>query len=291
VVFENDLVADGYHKIKADCGTGTTEIFFGEKSGSDGIKGCLFKSGGTIKFQFDMSDTDIDKLGVYGCTFHDAGTITFQATAADKEVLNTTVDSSAEIIPSTIKFENFNIISSDGFGIRMIPSHGIKNGKIIAPGSSGIEIVPTADAQSFSFDNIVFSGADGISTYDVYSNTAYDLTINTSNGANPSHKNEAGSGTITIVSPKILTITGLPSNTEVTIVKTSDRSELYHIENSSGNVVYNYGAAEAGLSVDVLIHHIDYDPNIGSLLDYTLPAVNTSVPVALVDDPTYNNPV
>jgi hypothetical protein len=206
VVFENDLVADGYHKIKADCGTGTTEIFFGEKSGSDGIKGCLFKSGGTIKFQFDMSDTDIDKLGVYGCTFQDAGTITFQPTAADKEVLNATVDSSAEIIPNTIKFENFNIISSDGFGIRMIPSHGIKNGKIIAPGSSGIEIVPTAADQDFAFDNIVFSGTDGVSTYDVYSNTSYDLDVNATNGANPGFKNEAGSGTITINNPNSLTI-------------------------------------------------------------------------------------
>jgi len=207
VVFENDLVADGYHKLQGVGGTGTTELYFGELSGSDGIKGCVFKSGGIVKFLFDMSDTGIDKLGIFGCTFQVAGTITFQPSATDKDVLNAIVDGSDEIIPDTIKFENFSIISSTGFSIRMIPGHGIKNGKIIAPGSSAIEIVPTAADQEFALDNIVFSGTDGISTYDVYSNTIYDLIANASNGSNPNYKNEAGTGTITIVAAVVLLMT------------------------------------------------------------------------------------
>jgi len=92
------------------------------------------------------------------------------------------------------------------------------------------------------------------------------------------------------VATRTFVLTGLPSNTEVTIVKTSDRSELFHVENSSGSVEYGFDAALSGTEVDVLIHHIDYDPNIGSLYDYDLPSENTSVPITLITDYTYNNP-
>jgi len=251
IEFENDLVADGYHKIQGVGGTGTTEIYFGEKSGLDGIKGCAFKSGGIVKVQFDMSNTNIDKFGIYGCIFQDCGVVIFQPAATDKEVLNPTFDSCAEVIPDTIKFENFNIISSDGFGIRMIPGHGIKNGKIIAPGTSGVEIVPTVADQTFIFDNIKFSGADGISTYDLYSNTSYDLIASMVNGSDAGHKNEAGAGIITIsndVSIDFLildAVTDLPIQySHIMLLKKSDHSTQIVNDETDANgelsVAYNF---------------------------------------------------
>ena len=116
-----------------------------------------------------------------------------------------------------------------------------------------------------------------------------EIDINNNDGSNANSYNSGGD-IVNFISPTVFTLTGLPANTEVTIVKTSDRSELYHVENSSGDVVYNYGATEQGLDVDVLIHHINYDPNIGSLYDYVLPSIDTSLPITLVNDETYYNP-
>jgi len=151
------------------------------------------------------------------------------------------------------------------------------------------------DSVSWSNYLVDYASSDGSTgneaiTVDV--GTGVTLTINVSAGYDvPSVRNTNGSpGTVTKVSSVSLTISGLPANTEVTIVKTSDRSELHHTENSSGNVVYAYGAAEVGLEVDILIHHIDYDPNIGNYFDYILPSADTPILVNLISDETYYNP-
>ena len=98
----------------------------------------------------------------------------------------------------------------------------------------------------------------------------------------------AGIAVTLSIDPIVFTLTGLPSNTEVTIVNASTRAELHHTENSSGDEVYEYSAG--GTVVDVLMHHVDYDPHIGQLLNYTLPSVSTTLPISLVLDSTYNNP-
>lgn len=88
-----------------------------------------------------------------------------------------------------------------------------------------------------------------------------------------------------------LTITGLPAGIQVTIAKVSDRSELYELENTTGaDVVYSYGNSEAGTIVDILFVGLTYDPNVGNILDYTLPSADATIPVTLVEDRVYNNP-
>jgi len=168
----------------------------------------------------------------------------------------------------------------------------------ISDGSNhAVDLGTISSTQSVTWENYLIDyastdGSTGNEAITVNVGTGITLTINISAGYDvPSVRNTNGSpGTITKVSSVSLTISGLPSNTEVTIVKTSDRSELFHVENSSGDVVYSYGSAEVGLEVDILIHHIDYDPHIGNYFDYTLPSADTPILVNLISDETYNNP-
>ena len=97
--------------------------------------------------------------------------------------------------------------------------------------------------------------------------------------------------TVNIVSSVSLGLTGIPDGTEVTVAKVSDRSVLYHVESTSGGTAqYDYGTGEIGLVVDILFMHINRDPFIGDITDYTLGSDSVALPITLVDDPTYSNP-
>jgi len=96
---------------------------------------------------------------------------------------------------------------------------------------------------------------------------------------------------VSIVSSVTLTLTDIPSGAEVSIIKVADRSELFHVETSDGNDIdYNYGTGEIGLTVDILVVHLNYDPHLGQVLNYTLPGSSTELPIALVNDAVYYNP-
>jgi len=123
-----------------------------------------------------------------------------------------------------------------------------------------------------------------------------DVTLSISSGATPTIMEAAGyTGTFTLVlSTYDFTITGLELNTEVTIVTAGTETVLHHTENASVSdgsgkykVVYTHSG---GGSVDVLIHHIDYQPDISNSYGLTLPSANSSTKVAMFPDLNYDNP-
>jgi hypothetical protein len=89
-------------------------------------------------------------------------------------------------------------------------------------------------------------------------------------------------------------ITGLELNTEVTIVTAGTSTELFHAENattSDGEGKYQVTYSHSGgASVDILIHHVDYQPDVNNTYGLTLPSSNSSIKVSMFEDLNYENP-
>ena len=133
-------------------------------------------------------------------------------------IRNTNFIATADVVAALLWNENINIQDSSF---------------IANANGAGIEH-PSAVGSPYSHNNLKFAGND----YDVNNTSGSAITINCINGANPS---TFEGSSVTFSNPVTLTLTGLPANTEVSIVKVSDRSVLHHVENTSGDVVYNYG--------------------------------------------------
>jgi hypothetical protein len=122
------------------------------------------------------------------------------------------------------------------------------------------------------------------------------LTINVGTGAStPTYYNEAGSpGTVTVVSSFDHVLTGLELGTEVTYVTADTNTELFHVESASVSdgdgkykTTYQHGG---GASVDILIMHNSYKPEISNIYGITLPSSDTSVKVQMFLDENYIAP-
>lgn len=253
---------------------------------------CLDPSGTASKGRWITTDNAVVKLD--SCTFSDMHTFVF---ASNTDVLtcafkrcNQVTQGGADMDFCT--FDNCTAVVS----LLVSALGGVEDCSFFSDGSNHainlgtISSNTSVDCNNFFIDYAASDGSTGNEVILVNVDSGITLTININSGYDIPTVYNTGTGTVTKVSAVTLTISGLPSNTEVTIVKVSDRSELYHIENSSGDVAYAYGAAEVGLSVDILIHHLDYDPHIGNYYDYTLPSSNTPILVNLITDETYNNP-
>lgn len=173
------------------------------------------------------------------------------------------------------------------FSMGAADHHAITFGTTIGDGDDitlrGINFIDFGSTDDSNDSTVEFLATSGALTL-----TLIDCTVGGAAATSGNFSIDDGAGiTVTLSIPEIvLTLTGLPSNTEVTIVNASTRAELHHTENSSGDETYEYSSG--GTVVDVLMHHVNYDPHIGQLLDYTLPSVSTSLPVSLVLDNTYD---
>jgi hypothetical protein len=139
------------------------------------------------------------------------------------------------------------------------------------------------------------NGSTGNETILVSVDSGQTLTINVAaTGSTPTYKND-GSGTVSVVAgQKTFTVEGLELNTEVTIVTANTTTVLHHTENAStsdGNGKYKITYAHSGgASVDVLVHHVDYVPDVNNSYNITLPSTDSSVKVNMTLDGNYENP-
>lgn len=89
-------------------------------------------------------------------------------------------------------------------------------------------------------------------------------------------------------------LTGLELNTEITYVDAGTADELFHVENASvsdGDGKYKTTYTHLGIDdVDILIHHVDYKPDISNIYGLTLPSADASVKIKMFDDENYYNP-
>lgn len=155
---------------------------------------------------------------------------------------------------------------------------------------------------TYSFAGNSFSGyasVDGSTGNEViYNNSGGAVTINVSgNGTGTVSVRNGTSATTTVNNTKALTINIIDSAgnaitvaTEITVVKDSDTSILYEVENvTTGSTVYNF---DGGLAATVIyinaLNVATYEPT--TLAGITLPATDSTVTIQMADDRNYNNP-
>jgi len=167
-----------FYEIKGQGNTtGETKIFLGEKSGTAGISGCFITASSTMKFKLTMSDTYITEFGFYGSTFVNANTITGQAYSTLKEFLGSSFIACAEMLPDTGIVTQCFFISSPGRGIRITGiTHYITNCKFIDCGHA-IHCNFSDSAPGVEFNNLIFSGSNGTTKWDVEHSVSGSLLI------------------------------------------------------------------------------------------------------------------
>ncbi len=174
----------------------------------------------------------------------------------------------------------------------------ITNTDFISDGSNhAIELTSAHAGGSYSLTNVTFTNyatSDGSSGNEaIFNNSGGHVNINVSGGTYPYVKNGSGA-TTTVTANYAFTITGLELNTEVTVVTAGTATELYHVENASTSdgsgkykIVYTHSG---GGTIDVLIHHVDYIPDISNIYNLTLPSTDSSTKVTMFFDDNYSNP-
>ena len=212
-----------------------------------------------------------------GLTWRTTDAITLNGATLDSCVVDKNTATSA-VVASTLDNISNCVFISDGTG------HAINLGTI-------------SSTQSMNWDNTdsgYTAASSGNETILVNVATSQTLTINRLTGSsNPSVYN-TGAGTVVVAASYTHTIEGLELNTEVTYVTANTATELFHVENattSDGNGKYKTTYTHAGgATVDILIHHINYQPDVSNIYGLTLPSGNATVKVQMFTDLNYANP-
>lgn len=273
----------------------TSEILMGGNStGTTNVKmpNCFIASS-TRAFKLTTSDTDIDIASFGGATIKGAAASVMSAGDLDSMKF----DSCGQIDPGSASLDTTTFSNtSDANGALLIDASGtanMSNLSFISDGT-GHAIYITASG-TYTFTSFSYTGYGATASTDavIYNNSGGAVVINVSGGDTPTYKNGTNA-TTTISASYNHIITGLELNTEVTYVTTGTSTELYHVENatvSDGDgkykITYTHGG---GASVDILIHHINYKPDISNIYGITLPNADTTVKVQLFEDENYYNP-
>lgn len=250
---------------------------------------------GLSKGMFEMID-NVGTVDMTGCVFTDMSTFIFQSNAALDTV---TFRRCGQITQGGADFDDCLITNSTA-AVSMVVSdlNALTGNTFESDGSNhAVNLGTISTTQSLTWNNTLVdyaatNGSTGNEAILVSVDTGITLTINVSGGTTPTYYN-TGAGTVTVVSSFDHTITGLELNTEVTYVTSGTTTELYHVEQatvSDGDgkykITYSHGG---GASVDVLIHHKDYKPDISNIYGITLPSAASFVKVKMFPDENYEN--
>ena len=231
--------------------------------------GCVFTDMST--FIFDSNAT------IDGCTFRRCGEVTQAGGDFDNCIFDESAAAIALVVDNPDNIDNCTFVS-DGTG------HAIELGTACA-------------GNSYTLTDFFVSGyaaSDGSTGNEVILNSSGGtVTLNIDGGSGVSALSIKG-GNVTLVANYSFTVTGLESGTEVTIVTSGTSTVLHHTESavtSDGagkyQITYSHGG---GATVDVLIHHINYQPDISNIYGLTLPGNNSSAKVKQFPDLNYENP-
>jgi hypothetical protein len=170
-------------------------------------------------------------------------------------------------------------------------TQGNLDGTAFTSGGTGHGIQFGSNTPSaISLVGVEFSGygADGTTDAAIYNDSGKEITISLVGGSTPTVRN--GTGASTILSASVLhTLTGLIQGSEVTYVRVSDGAEVFHVESvgAGGSTTYSHSGGE---TVDILINHLNYDPDISNIYNLVLPSVDASIPIKQIGDNIYANP-
>lgn len=276
VVFLDNNVSSTLYEIIAD-------------SATMNITSGTFKAAGTTanaRYVFDMSQaTDVT---MEGTAFTRAGLMDF---ASGQEIQNCVFNDCLQIDPSTAVFTNNTLANSTDTGGALYwnGSTNTHTNNFINC-DKGVEVTQTTNQ---SFSGMTFDDEAG--NFDVHlNNGGTSIEIAKTNLSNPNSYTATGGGTVTFTASYTHVLEGLELNTEVTYVTAGTSTQLFHVEDattSDGNgkykTTYTHGG---GASVDILIHHYLYQPDISNIYGLTLPSAPATVKVQMFLDDNYSNP-
>jgi hypothetical protein len=292
LVWGNGLVETGFHALRFNLGNASTDI---------DITGATFDCIGKANNDADRGYTStedsrllVEAVGTSGaldiiqCTFKNTQSVTLTSACIidtcdiETELL---VQGSAEIKDTVIR-----TTSAANVATLQDPSFGastLHHTEFVQQGAGhAIEIDSTG---TYTFTNLFFTdyGADDSSSAALFINVASGtVTINVSDGDTPTYRLPGGStATVEINNTVNITLTGLVATSEVTIVRTSDETVLFHVESSGTSETYGHDGTT--VNVDILVFHVDYEP---VAVNVTLGGSASSIPIQQIADLVYLNP-
>lgn len=236
-------------------------------------------------------------VNLNGCTFTDMSAFVFQSNST---IIDTTFRRCGQVTQGGASFDGCLFTNCTAAVSLLVDNPDVvSNCEFISDGSNhAIQLTAACAGNSYTLTNLVVTGYTASSSGNevIYNNSGGAVTINIDGGsgvANISVRNGTGAST-TLVANYSFTITGLELNTEVTIVTAGTTTVLFNVENattSDGDGKYQATYSHSGgASVDILIHHPSYKPDISNQYGITLPSSNSSIKVAMFEDENYYNP-
>jgi hypothetical protein len=262
-----------------------------------GVNFVALNASGVSIGQFEMIDNAVVDLD--GCSFTDMSTFIFQSNAI---VNGTTFRRCGQVTQGGADFDGC-LFDQSAAAVALLVSNpnNVDDCRFVSDGTGhAIELTSACAGNSYTAVDWFVSGyasSNGSTGNEViYNNSGGAVTINVDGGSGATaltYRNGTGAST-SIVASFSYTVKGLEQNTEVTFVTAGTSTELFHVENattSDGDGKYQVTYSHSGgATVDVLIHHVNYKPDISNILGVTLPSANAEVKVQMFADENYFNP-
>lgn len=290
--FKSALGTDGQYTLSANAAGSSVAITLGDKVGSGddmgGTNGCFIKSAGR-NLVIDLSDSTVATLGIYGCTIQGVAGGVLLADNYLHEVAGTSFLDCGQLNSSSATVRGCVIagysVSASGAAI-FTSLTDIKNTQFLSNSSgssdtSAIELALPLPA-TLEFFGITFNGND----VGVRNNTGTSVTISITGGGSTPTVSDLGGSTTTVVNSVSVTFTGIVNDTEVRVYDSTGGDEVAGVEDSLGGS-FSF-SAQAGALVDIVLFHIQYDPVY--LDDFSVPSLDSSIPIQQIFSRSYRNP-
>jgi len=245
--------------------------------------------------------TDTATVYLISCSFIDLDTFIFNDGGTNPvEITGCIFRRCGQVTQGGADFDGCNFINcTDGISLVVNNPDVVTDCSFQSDGSNhAIELTAACAGNSYTLTDFWVNGyaaSDGSTGNEVILNSSGGtVTLNIDGGSGVSAISVMG-GNVTLVANYSFTVTGLELNTEVTIVTAGTSTVLHNTENATTSdgdgkykITYSHGG---GASVDILIHHVDYKPDISNIYSLTLPGSNSSAKVTMFFDENYDNPI
>ncbi|MGW8177412.1 MAG: hypothetical protein ACWGQW_01230 [bacterium] len=239
----------------------------------------------------DLSDSDLNSVSLDACTLIQMGLIDIYDSAS---ITNCKFDNCLQIDPGSSTFEDntvSNYVGSEG-GALLWPGGTTVKDCIFLTNQKSIEITQTSNQ---TYDGLTFPDEDNSTLFSTHlNNGGTSIEVAKTNGANPQYYTATGGGTVTFTASYTHTLTNLESGTEVTYVTSGTTTVLFHVESAStpdgGGKYKTVYTHSGGATVDILINHPSYLPDISDVNALTLPNSSVELKISMFPDPNYYNP-
>lgn len=236
-------------------------------------------------------------VNLSGVTFNSCDEITHPDNTLTNCVFTTTSASGTTYGALMISSTTLSTIQS---GINKLVGCSFTN-NIKSAGALHLKYTGSSGSQVLNMSVNNFSG----NTKDIFwdAPASSNLTINLTNGANPSTYIATNSNVVTFVSSNSISITNVPASAEVRIFRNSDQVELCGVENinyttpsnctvasdpdNAGKYKLTYTHSNTSLAVYIVVCHVNYQ---FYRQDYTLTNTTQELLTSLINDRQFFNP-